>query len=381
MQIAVLFDEQSPDHEFHAGHTAFQSILGSGILQRSGRRLIVRAGTVLLNHGDPALREQRVEELFFSDSWRLLDANRLRHTLRSSAIFAWVISNIDRVNATRLHASLSAESTYLGLLAVDLSVSAQLVMYRLQLAQVLRIEGRSCNLFWRAFDSDSKDFGMFEDLKSAGFTNVEWEDIGARGTIFDDYDTPDHFSRIEALRLVLSQTLERGTDDADDLLLVLEDLNPRLAATLGTAAGSFLQGRSEEDFAQVGLSARRYCSQLADSLFPPRPEPFNGRDVSEEKVKNRLWAYVEEQLGGPNADLDRLQGFGRNIDRVLEEANIALHGTVTRERAQSLLIDLALLSAVLLALAPESNRNPYFAYSPRISEMVTEWLQPSVDES
>jgi hypothetical protein len=378
MRIAILFDEESPARVHNAGYTARQAILGCGVLQASDRNMVVRVGTVLVNHGDPARRTERVEEVFFGDSWRLGDPIRLRETSQRAAIFAWVVSNVDRATAVRLHASLASEPTYIGLLAVDLAVSAHLQLYRRSLQLLLRIEGPSCSLFWRAFDSESRDVEVLEHLKSLGFATVQWEDIGARETVLDEFDTIDHFRRLEYLRQLLSTTLARGTDDADDLLVVLEDLSPRLAATLGTAAGSYLRATSEEDLAQVGLSARRYCDQLADALYRPRSEPVNGRDVSRDKVKNRLWAYVEQQLGGPGiADRSRLGELGDRIDRIVAVANGELHGAATRQRVGQLLTDLALLSAALLALAPRENRKPYLAYSPRISDMFREWF-PSV---
>jgi hypothetical protein len=244
----------------------------------------------------------------------------------------------------------------------------------------MRIEGTHCSLFWRAFDPDSRDFAVYDHVQSLGFASVDWEDIGARGTIFDDYDTPDHFSRIESLRRFLTGALAGGADDADELLLVLEDLSPRLAATLGTAARSLLAATSEEDCAHVGLSARRYCEQLADALYPPSPNPVNGRDVSRDRVRNRLWAYVEQELGRQGAvDAIRLQQLGDLIDDVIERANAVLHATPTNDHARSLLADLTIVSANLLALAPRSNRKPYYAYAPRVAELVREWFAPRAE--
>jgi len=152
-------------------------------------------------------------------------------------------------------------------------------------------------------------------------------------------------------------------------------LSPRLAATLGTAAGSFLRGVSEEDFAQAGLSARRYCDQLADAVYPARSEPVNGRAVGQEQTKNRLWAYVEESLGGPAADRPRprLMTLGREVDRIWAEANGQLHGPATQARIRQLLADLAILSVGLLSLDIRRHRQPYLAYSKRTIELARAW--------
>jgi len=204
MQVAVLFDEQSDAHRYFAGHTARQSVLGSGVLQASRRNVVVRAGTVLVNHGDPARRAERIQNAFFGDSWRLGDPTRLRIALRGNAIFAWVISNLDRVTATQLHDALVGEPTYLGLLAVNLGNGVHLGLYRMLLGLHLRVEGSTCSLFWHAFQPDGRDNSAFDHLQSLGFATIEWEDIGARDTVFDEFDTPEHFSRLESLRQVLT---------------------------------------------------------------------------------------------------------------------------------------------------------------------------------
>lgn len=276
--------------------------------------------------------------------------------------------------AIGLHEALLGEPTYLGLLAVDLSNPVHLGLYRLLLGLYLRVKGDACHVFWRAFEPDGRDGAAFEELGLLGFATVEWEDIGARDTIFDEFDTPDHFSRLQHLRQLLTTVLPGGSDDADDLLVVLEDLNPRLAATLGTAAGSFLRAISEEDLAQAGLSGRRYCEQLADAIYPARSEPVNGRDVGQGMTKNRLWAYVQEAFGGPTADRTRIMALGGEIDRVWEEANGQLHGPATRTRVQQLVADLAVLTAGLLSLDTGRHRQPYLAYSKRTRELLHERL-------
>src|SRR5258706_11411296 len=116
----------------------------------------------------------------------------------------------------------------------------------------------------------SKEEGSVEseELKALGFTDVDWEDTGGHGTIFDDYDTLEHFRRVQAFQRMVSAYLPDGEDGADELVLMLEDLNPRLFGTLGAMARALESVTHQEDLAQVGVSARRYMEQLSDVLFP-----------------------------------------------------------------------------------------------------------------
>jgi hypothetical protein len=200
MQIAILFDELSTSHRYYADHTAREAVLGSGILQASGRLMIVRAGTILLSQVQPTLRLSVAEEVFFDNAWHLLDAARVREVYQRSKIFTWVVSNVDKSTAAAVHESLAAEPSYLGMLAVNLTLATHRALYRLALLLLMRISGRSCALFFHAFAQDGRDEEMFRHLLTLGFATVDWEDIGARETIFDDFDTPDHFGRLESLR-------------------------------------------------------------------------------------------------------------------------------------------------------------------------------------
>lgn len=157
-----------------------------------------------------------------------------------------------------------------------------------------------------------------EELKALGFTDVDWEDTGGHGTIFDDYDTLEHFSRVRAFQRMVSAYLPDGEDGADALVLMLEDLNPRLFNTLGAMARALETATHQEDLAQVGVSARRYMEQLADVLFPACEARYKGMDVTSSEFKNRLLAYVD--LAIPAEDLcktERWDQFRKNWDKSL----------------------------------------------------------------
>lgn len=364
MQVALLFDELA-QHRYHAGHTARTAVLRPGMLQASGRLITVRNGTVLLSHIGPKHKEELVQAAFFGDLWSHLDQPRVLQVSRTSKVFAWAVNNLDRVTATTLHEALGQEPSYLGVHAIELARPSHWIFYRRSLPLALRMCGNRCNVFFRAVDGDDRDTAAYDHLKSLGFVEVEWEDLGLRETIVDDFDGPQHFARLGSLRDVLKLTQPRGADDADELLVLLEDLSPRLAETLAVASESFLNASSDEHLAQVGLSLRRYFEQLADLLFPARQEPFGGREVTQPKLKNRLRSYAESF-----AISEEHLRLADAVSRLIDGANAALHASSPRDCLRNLLGDVARVSVGLLMLAPRQNRRPYDAYWPRMREFL-----------
>ncbi|WP_458048824.1 hypothetical protein [Paraburkholderia strydomiana] len=59
-----------------------------------------------------------------------------------------------------------------------------------------RIVGRSCMLSYTMGEEDDRDECEAESLLGAGFEKIDWEDRGARDTIFDDFDTLEHFQKV-----------------------------------------------------------------------------------------------------------------------------------------------------------------------------------------
>jgi hypothetical protein len=331
MQIAILFDELASTHEPVVTSTAINAVLSSGLLQGSRRLITVRWGTVLLGHvRDPAYA---VEKLFVQDVRAMGDRRSLVDACMQSKVFSWVVSNVDGETAEMLHEHLLREPSYLNTVMVDLTSPYHLGFFRRLMGLKLRIHGWTCGVFHRAFDPEDRNTELFESLAPIGFEEVVWEDLGLRESIFDNFDTDDHFRRLAALRRHLTTALPGKNEDADELLLLFEDLNPQLAATLGTAAETYARASTVEDFAACGVSLRRYLEQLADALFPPRKEPHQGHPVTRDKVKNRLLAFLDLQLssGAETAEYD-LAEFGRRISSVVSEASDAVHGNPTRMR-------------------------------------------------
>lgn len=288
-------------------------------------------------------------------------------------MYCWVIENIDEATARRLHVALLADAGYFGMHAVDLTNAVHLALYRNSLVSTYRIKGRSCHLFFSMGDEGGNDLSEPDELRRLGFKVVDWEDSGAHGTGLDHFDTLEHFERVEDFRSLVSLNAPGGENQADELVLMLEDLSPRLFSTLGACARALKLSAHEEDLAQAGLSARRYLEQLADALFPSRDTPFKGRSVTHEKYKNRLWAYIDSSI--PDDDIakgERLAALGKEVDRLIKEVNATLHGTSNKNRLSQSLSDIAALSAALLQLNPEEARKPYFAFHANIIHFIEE---------
>jgi len=377
MRIAVLFDSSHPQYGVNYGRPIRDKILSTAVIQNSGRHVKIKIGDVLIysNAKTQTDYESIAEHTYFSHPWQRLLSAKLRATYLRSTVFAWVIQNIDETTALQLHEALLADDAYLGMHGVDLTNPAHLVLYRNSLIGMYRIKGTSCRIFYSMNDEDGKDESEQNALRALGFTDVQWEDKGAHGTIFDDYDTLEHFSRVEAFRKMVSNFLPDGDDGADELVLLLEDLSPRLFSTLGAVARALEIATHEEDLAQVGVSARRFLEQLSDVLFPPREEKYKGMDVSRNEFKNRLLAYIDQAIPEEEAGkAERWDQLRKELGRVHDEVNAAVHGTPDKPRVSKALSDLACLSAVLLQLNPEMARNPYFAFNESITNFLKEAL-------
>src|SRR5205823_9703737 len=124
--------------------------------------------------------------------------------------------------------------------------------------------------FYREFEeregADTKDLGRAGDLERQGY-HVAWEDIGVRWTVFDAYQSYEHAARLADLETYLSEHLARV---ADEILLRVASLDPRLRDELYAALRTFDRIQTPADVSQVALSCRRIIERLADALYPPR---------------------------------------------------------------------------------------------------------------
>ncbi len=306
---------------------------------------------------------------FGSSVWSRLHEDRLRRAFVGSVIFGVLFENMPTALATKLHDALENCDGYLGLLSVHFEFGPHLALYRNSLPSKYRLKGTSCRAFFSMGEEDGKDMYDLAEMRTLGYVDVDWEDRGAHGTIFDSFDTLRHFERVAAFRKAISPLLLGGDDAAYELVMVLEDLDPKLFNALGAAIERLMAAEIEEDVAQAALSGRRYMEQLADALFPPSDTKRGGRSVGKSAYRNRLWAFVEDNVGG---NTDRQNNLGAEIDRLVDELNGGLHGDRPKQRIMRAFADAAQLTAELLALNPDTTRKPYYAFRSSIEAFFQE---------
>jgi hypothetical protein len=367
MRVALLFDAFGYEDHWNYWWATRDLVFSTGIIQSSGRHMQLSIGDVHVgfNRGDDP--EALYYVLFLHNEWRQLHDERLQRTFVRSVVFAMVFENMPRQLAEELHAVMSPEPGYLGAVEVNFEFGPHLARYRVP--EKYRLSGTYCRAFVSMGEDDGKDEDDLEEMRRLGYVDVDWEDRGAHQTIFDDFDTPRHFERVAAFRRAIFPLLPGGEDAAFELVMVLSDLNPKLFNALGSAVERLMSAETEEEVAQAALSGRRYMEQLADVLFPARKAKRNGRSVGKAAYRNRLWAFVEDNVAG---DTVRREALGREIDRLVEELNGGLHSDKPQERVLKAFADAAQLTTELLALNPEEVRKPYYAFNDRIVEFLRE---------
>lgn len=369
MNIALLFDAGAYEHAGNYWWAIRDLVFSTGIIQSNDRHMRLSIGDVIVgfHHGENP--KNIYKAAFLNSEWRLLHDERLQTAFMHSVIFGMVFENMPCTLAEEVHSAISGNPAYLGAASVHHEFGPHLALYRNRLPEKYRLKGTSCRAFFSMGEEDGKDEYDLEEMRRLGYIDVGWEDRGAHGTIFDDFDTPKHFERIAIFRKAISSHLLGGEDAAYELVMVLEDLNPKLFVALGAAIVRLLDAETEEEVAQAALSGRRYMEQLADVLFPPIDVKRNGRLLGKAAYKNRLWAFVEDNIGNDISQLDKL---GSAIDSLVDELNGGLHGDKPRARILKAFANAAQLTAELLALNPEAVRKPYYAFQGRILEFFRE---------
>jgi hypothetical protein len=371
MNIALLFNSDQPKFRGFYGDAIRQIVFGLGILQRSNRHMKVSVGDVLIySHSRTSQSyDELTDRVYFSGTWSLMIDDRLRATFRKATVYALTFENMTETIAKELHAALDSEESYLGLMEVDYTYGPHLALFRNSMITLYRIEGSVGRVFYSMGDKEDLDGQQLVAMARLGYTDVGWEDRGAHGTIFDDYDTLEHFERVAAFRDAVTPLLLGGSDSAYELVMVLEDLSPQLFNVLGAAIAALERAQNEEEVAQAALSGRRYMEKLADVLFPAREDLYQGRQVGREQYRNRIWAFVGDNYAG---EPEQLAALGGEVDRLVKEFNRGLHGDEEKSRIYKALADVGALTAALLALNPADGRKPYFAHQRKIVELMTE---------
>lgn len=360
MDAAFLFNANEFKRHGNYAVAANTLLFRSGILQQSGRHMKMGRGDVIVDSA------RHFKAAFRQTGWYCINDWKLNKTFGEATVYAIVLQNVTLPIADALHKSLVRRKSYIGAMELDFSYGPHLVYFRTYIGSQYRIQGRLCRIFYSMSDRENSCFDSeVEEVRQYGFDDVDWEDRGAHGTVFDDYDTLQHFTQVNVFKSTLSQLLEGGNEGASELAFVIEDLSPRLFWTLAAAFERLSSGDNEEIVAQAALSGRRFLEQLADALSPPSDELLNGKRVGKAQYRNRLWAFISAHASGDPL----VAQLGGEVDRLDKEFNGGLHGSRQGERLATAFVKLAVLTGAILQLSPEAARRPYYAHIERIVEI------------
>lgn len=355
-----------------------ERLLSTGVFQSEHRQMRVSVGDILtfsaVAQGEnPTKRHlnEVCEIVYRPHSLDLLIRQRLEAAYRNSTVFCWVIHNATASLAKALHNYMKEDPAYLGAMDVDFSRPEHLLFFRNKLPEMYRFHGTNFTFFYSMGMDEGSDMGLADLLRSHGF-NVDREDRGARRTIFDDFDTLEHFKRIEDFKNIFAQIDGVGDDLASDLTLSLEELHPKLFDALASAARSMERAETSEDLAQAALTGRRILERIADYLFPPQDDDHKGHKVGQAEYRNRLWAYVDQTIDETEGDMDLLSELGGECDRLVELFNSGLHAEPSHQKIECAFRDLVKWLAAVIDISPSSVRRPYLAYGDNLIAMLRE---------
>lgn len=329
--------------------------------------------------GNEAARETILEALigYNPRRWRTVENEEFAAALFSVRVYVLAVEGLSDKLQDHVDAQLRRRhSAYLGAIEIDPGNRVHWALYRQRLIPRYRYVNGEIRIYYRKFEelagADVKDIGVAEDLKRRGF-DVTFEDIGVRHTIFDSYQSFEHSARVASLQRYLSEHLTRITDE---ILLRLSASDPKLKDTLYAALRGFERIETVDDIAQVALSCRRFLEGLANVLYPPREELVRGRKVSTAEWENRLWAYVEESLGGDEQKLAlaQLDDVGRRIKATIRLSNKAIHDRISHLNIHRLVVVVLVLTYDLLSLTPPPLQAPTEPYLETIDEIARDLL-------
>jgi hypothetical protein len=386
MIIAVLFNSDDPKFHGYYGPPIRDIIFGTSVLQRSGRDMQVRYGDVLiLSHAETQPEYmQLAEDTYFYGDWSLVKSQRLRATYLRQTIWAWVIQNVTRDIAQKLDAALSSETSYLGLHSVDYSHPPHLLLYRNSMIHYCRIRGTTCMLSYAMGEEEDKDEYEAESVLAAGFENVGWEARGARDTIFDDYTALDHFQRVREVQKVCAGALPEGDYAAEELVMMLQDLQPQLINILSAAARAISRARKEEDIADVYHQVLCYIEQLADALSLPSIQSHNQPRVTKQEFRRRILARIDQVITSPASSSDHIILRLTDADRLSSQIDAISNNVSGKASLSAIFFYLARVTFTLCQPRFTSADKAYYAFSERMLKFAMQCLDdplPPISEA
>ncbi len=369
MNIAFLFNSDHEEYDGFYGIPIMNKILRTNILQNTKRHMRLSIGDVLTygivsqsQNRTYAHLEEVCRKVYRPHKYNKLKETELESTFTTATVFCWVFQNMTYEIASNIDVILRDDKTYLGAMDVIFNYGPHLALFRNSLCEEYGLISNKCSIFYHMNDNEDPDISIKNCFEKNGFI-VNYEDIGARRTIFDNYDSLEHFKRVEEFKDIFSKLNGLNDEIASDVSFFIEELHPKIFETLASAARVFKNAETEDDFAQVAISGRRFLEKIANYLFPAQKEKWKGRDVGNDKFKNRIWAYIEKTIEENNIkETNKLTELGDEADRLLDLFNKGLHFEIDKFRIENALVDLIIWLSELIKLSTESIKRPYLAY-------------------
>lgn len=109
--------------------------------------------------------------------------------------------------------------------------------------------------------------------------------------------------------------------------------------------------------------------------LPSRDEKVNGRKVGRAEYRNRLWAYVADNVTSDTTRallIANVEDLGNRIDRLDSLSNKGLHSNVSSSDVNRLLLSLIVVAHDLMSLRPPDGDFSYEPYTASFLEFFTE---------
>jgi len=273
--------------------------------------------------------------------------------MQTYRIYVLVFEGMDRKVRDNLNSDLKGREAYFGAQQVNEGNPIHFLLYRAMLFSSYRIFGSELRVFYHSYEEEignthHKDIAdHWRDL----FPSVTFEDLGIKRTIFDRNESYEHAQRVANLNEKLGEHLAML---ADEVLIRLEDSNPSLCDMMYSAFQRFEHFETIEDLSQAAVTCRRILKLFADAVYPPKKELVDGREVGKEQYRNRLWAYIKENISGKQGDLllVELEDIGKRVDKLDELANKGTHANISKNEVQRLILGEIILLHDLSILTP-----------------------------
>ncbi len=300
-------------------------------------------------------------------TWRDINTDKLKKIMNSSVPYVVLLEGLSDHMRGYINHTFKSEESYIGAIQIIGANSIQWDFYKRSLSPHYRYVDKELRIFYTMGEEDTRDDYLETKWKQLPFGAVQWENLNARHTVFDAYEDFRHSVLLVRLNEILSSRLAQL---AEDILLRIGDLNPKLPPILYAAFKAFYSVQTPEEISQVAISCRRFIEELANTLYPAKKEQVKGRDVDASAYRNRLWAYIEERLEASKQTRDLvktgLKDLGSRIDKMDILANKGAHNNITLLEVDRLLIALVIVTYDLLSLTPPPVEVPI---EPHLSEI------------